>query len=142
MTKKFIFIKFAILYLFLVVNSNAMQNESFDKGIKYFENNEFKKSKIYFERDLVFNPKNERSYLYLAKIYNNDEKINEEEVHLNNVLLLNPQNDEALYLLTLIKINQSDYNSAKDLIAKFSLVCESFCAKKNELEEKFNKLIP
>ena len=58
------------------------------------------------------------------------------------MLLLNPQNDEALYLLTLIKINQSDYNSAKDLIAKFSLVCESFCAKKNELEEKFNKLIP
>ena len=119
-----------------------MQNENFDQGIKYFENNEFKKSKIYFERDLVFNPKNERSYLYLAKIYNNDEKISEEEVHLNNVLLINPQNDEALYLLTLIKINQSDYNSAKDLIAKFSLVCESFCPKKDELEEKFNKLIP
>ena len=142
MTKKFIFIKFTILYLFLVVNSYAMQNENFDQGIKYFENNEFKKSKIYFERDLVFNPKNERSYLYLAKIYNNDEKISEEEVHLNNVLLINPQNDEALYLLTLIKINQSDYNSAKDLIAKFSLVCESFCPKKDELEEKFNKLIP
>ena len=61
---------------------------------------------------------------------------------LNNVLLLNPQNDEAIYMLTLLKIKQSDYNNAKELIEKFILVCKSFCSKKAEIQEKFDKLTP
>ena len=55
---------------------------------------------------------------------------------------MNPQNDEALYMLTLLKIKQSDYNQAKKLIDKFVLVCKSFCSKKNEIEEKLKKLTP
>jgi len=41
-----------------------------------------------------------------------------------------------------LKIKQSDYNGARDLIKKFELVCKSFCNKKNEIQNKFNKLIP
>ena len=59
-----------------------------------------------------------------------------------NVLLLNPKNDEAIYMLTLIKIEQSNYNKAKELIDKFVLVCESFCSKKKEIQEKMEKLTP
>ena len=66
----------------------------------------------------------------------------EEENNLNSVLLLNSKNDEAIYMLTLIKIEQSDYKEAKRLIDKFKLVCNSFCIKKSEIQNKFNKLIP
>ena len=59
----------------------------------------FEKSKFFFEKDLVYNPKNFESYLYLAKIYKNKENIEEEEYNLKNVLLLDPKNDEAIYLL-------------------------------------------
>ena len=61
---------------------------------------------------------------------------------MSNVLLLNPQNDEAIYMLTLLKIKQSDYNQAKELIKKFNLVCVSFCSKKTEIQEKLDKLAP
>ena len=45
-------------------------------------------------------------------------------------------------MLTLLKIKQSNYKEAKDLINKFDLVCNSFCSKKSEMQKKFNKLIP
>ena len=45
-------------------------------------------------------------------------------------------------MLTLIKIEQSNYNQAKELIAKFVLVCESFCSKKYEIHKKMEKLTP
>ena len=95
-----------------------------------------------FERDIVFNPSNEKSYLYLAKIFNGKNKEEEEEVNLNNTILLNPQNDEAVYMLTILKIKQSDYNKAKELIEQFNLICKNFCFKKEEIEEKFKKLTP
>ena len=80
--------------------------------------------------------------MYLAKIYKKNDNDIEEEKNLEVVLLLNPKNDEAIYLLTLLRIKQSDYDGAKDLIEKFELVCISFCNKKKEIKRKFNKLIP
>ena len=49
---------------------------------------------------------------------------------------------KLFYMLTLLKIKQSDYNEAKELIKTFNLVCVSFCLKKAEVQEKFDKLIP
>ena len=133
-----------ILIILFFMNSNVFSKESsyFIEGIKHFNNQEFDKSKIFFERDLVFNPRSEKSYLYLAKIFEKKENIEEEEINLKNVLLLNPINDEAIYMLTLIKINQSNYSEAEELINKFTLVCKSFCSKKKEIESKFKKLNP
>ena len=140
--KKNLLINAILVLLFL--NSNVFSKESnyFIEGMKYFNNQEFDKSKIFFERDLVFNPKSEKSYLFLAKIFNKKDNDDEQEINLNSVLLLNPQNDEAIYMLTLLKIKQSDYNHAKKLFDRFVLVCKSFCSKKNEIQEKFEKLIP
>ena len=107
-----------------------------------FEKKKYDESKIFFQRDIVFNPKNERSYLYLAKIFEENDNVEEEEIKLNNVLLLNSTNDEALYMMILLKIKKSDYHSARSLIEKFNLVCNSFCSKKSEIDEKFSKLIP
>ena len=142
MKKNFFLIKIFVIYLFLISNVITKQTNYFDKGIELFKKKEFDKSKILFERDIVFNPKNEKSYLYLAKIFNKKKNDKEEEINLNNVLLLNPQNDEAIYMLTLLKIKQSDYNQAKELIDKFILVCKSFCSKKKEIQDKLKKLTP
>jgi len=141
--KKFFFsIKVFAIYLFLIHASSAKESNYLDEGIKLFEKKEFKKSKIFFEKDLVFNPKSEQSYLYLAKIFENNENDEEQEINLRNVLLLNPQNDEAIYMLTILKIKQFDYNEAKELINNFSLVCKSFCSKKKEINDKLEKIIP
>ena len=113
-----------------------------DKGIELFQKKEFNKSKIFFEKDIVFDPKSEKSYLYLAKIFNKDNNEEEEEINLNAVLLLNPQNDEAMYMLALLKIKQSDYDQAKELIENFTLICKSFCLKKDEIQEKLKKITP
>ena len=50
-----------------------------------------KKAKIKFEQSIVFDPKNENSYLYLAKIFKIQEKDSLEEQNLNTVILLNPK---------------------------------------------------
>ena len=135
-------IKIILICVFLTANTTLAKNDHFTQGKIFFDKKEFDKSKIFFERDIVFNPKSEKSYLYLAKIFKEKENNNEEEINLHNVLLINPNNDEAIYMLTLLKIKKSDYKEAKELIKRFNLVCESFCSKKNEMEEKFNKLIP
>ena len=140
--RKNFFIKILVIYLFLISGWAAIQSNYFEEGIKLYQNKKFDESKILFERDLVFNPKNEKSYLYLAKIFNEINNEEELEINLNNVLLLNPKNDEAIYMLTLLKIKQSDYNQAKELINQFILICKSFCSKKNEIQEKLRKLTP
>ena len=140
--KNFLLIKIFVIYLFLLSNGITKQSDYFDKGIELFQKKEFDKSKILFEKDIVFNPKNEKSYLYLAKIFNKNDNDEEQEINLNSVLLLNPQNDEAIYMLTLLKIKQSDYNGAKELIDKFVLICKSFCPKKKEMQDKLEKLTP
>ena len=54
---------------------------------------------------------------------------------------MNPINDEAIYMLIVLKIDQSDYKTSKDLIDKFELVCKSFCSKTNSINEKFKTLL-
>ena len=132
-----------IFFYFLTIGFSFSKNsEFFIGGQELFEKKKYEKSKLYFERDIVFNPKSAKSYLYLAKIYKKNENDFAEEINLNSVLLLEPKNDEAIYMLIMLKIRQSDYNKAKKLMEKFMIVCDSFCSKKKEIEEKFNKLIP
>ena len=128
--------------MLLISVGMATQSNHFEEGIKLYQKKKFDESKIFFERDIVFNPKSEKSYLYLAKIFNENNNDEQQEINLSNVLLLNPQNDEAIYMLTLLKIKQSDYNQAKELIDRFIIVCKSFCSKKNEIQEKLRKLSP
>ena len=142
MKKIFLLIKILIIYLFLISNVIAKQQNYFEKGLKLFENEKFEESKLLFEKDIVFDPKSEKSYLYLAKIFSQNNDDQQQEINLNNVLLLNPKNDEAIYMLALLKIKQSDYNYAKELIDKFILICKSFCSKENEIREKFKILTP
>ena len=140
--KMILFIKVLFLYFFLSSNLIAEKFDYFEKGKSYFEKNKFERSKFFFEKSIVFNPKDENSYLYLAKIFNNSEDDIQEEMNLQSVLLLNPKNDEAIYMLINLKIKQSDYDETKRLIDEFKQVCNSFCSKTNEIEDKFDKLEP
>tara|TARA_B100001765_G_C19463716_1_gene320504 strand:+ start:587 stop:1036 length:450 start_codon:yes stop_codon:yes gene_type:complete len=142
MKKVIFFTKVLIIYLLFNSNALAVKGDYFIEGKIFFDKKEFAKSKILFEKDIVFNPKNERSYLYLAKIFNKNENDQEQEINLKNVLLINPQNDEAIYMLVLLKIKQSNYDEAKELIKNFNLVCTSFCSKRTEIQDKLDKLIP
>ena len=142
MKKTYFLARILITYLIFIAIGFAAKSNYFDKGKILFDKKKFEKSKIFFEKDIVFNPQSEKSYLYLAKIFYENNNDQEQEINLKNVLLLNPLNDEAIYMLALLKIKQSDYNVAKELIEKFNLVCVSFCSKKAEMEEKFDKLVP
>ena len=62
--KKNFFIKTFVIYLLLISSSIAIQSNYFEEGIKLYQKKKFDESKILFERDIVFNPKNEKSYLY------------------------------------------------------------------------------
>ena len=141
--KKFtILIKIFFVYLLFISSGLSKESNYLKKGIEHFKKKEFVKSKFLFERDIVFDPKSEKSYLYLAKIFNKKNNDYEEEINLNSVLLLNPKNDEAIYMLALLKIKQSDYNHAKKLLDEFILVCKSLCSKKEEIQDKFEKMTP
>ena len=142
MKKTYFLARILITYLIFIAIGFAAKSNYFDKGKILFDKKKFEESKIFFEREIVFNPEHEKSYLYLAKIFNENKNDEEQEVNLDNVLLINPQNDEAIYMLTLLKIKQSDYKKAKELINKFILICEAFCSKENEMQKKFMKLTP
>jgi tetratricopeptide (TPR) repeat protein len=125
----------------LFVNTNAISKSNyFDQGEKLFKEEKFSESKFKFEKDIVFNPKNEKSYLYLAKIFKKKNNDWLQEQNLNTVILLNPKNEEAIFLLTLLKIKQSDYSESEKLIEDFKKVCKIFCEKEKELSKKLENL--
>jgi len=124
------------IILFLVlVSSNVLANTNyFKEGLVFYENNEFDKAKFKFEQDIVFNPKNEKSYLYLSKIFNEQEKKELEEKNLNTVILLNPKNEEATYNLAQLKLKDSDFKESKKLIDKLLIFCKNYCQKSQKLK--------
>jgi len=105
---------------------------------KLYDDKNYNDSKFFFEKDIVFNPKSENSYLYLAKIFKEEEKDDLEENNLNTVLLLNPKNEEAIYLLALLSIKKSNFTKASELIATLTTVCEKLCGTRVELQEKLD----
>ena len=118
------------------------ESKYFTDAKKLYQEKNFEDSKFLFEKDIVFNPKNEISYLYLAKIFEEKEDEVYEELNLNTVLLLNPKNEEAIYMLMQLKIKQSNFSATKELLKKFNLVCVSICSKNKKIEKKLESLSP
>jgi len=134
------FLTFFLAFFF--TTSAITKNSYFAEGEKLFNEKKYSKSKFKFEKDIVFNPKNEKSYLYLAKIFNEEKNEIMEEQNLNTVILLNPQNEEAVFLLALLKIKKSDYSESEKLIKNFKKVCKMLCEKEKELQTKLKSLQP
>ena len=140
--KKIILIIFILFSLSNYSQANAnSKNTYYENAKKLFENKKYKNSKFFFEKDIVFNPKNENSYLYLAKIFKGEMNDNLEENNLNTVLLLNPKNEEAIHLLTLLNIKKSNFSKAKELMTTMKSVCKKMCSKIPELQEKLDSTL-
>ena len=121
---------------FLIASANY-----FEEGLILFKKNQLKKAKFKFEQDIVFNPKSEKSYLYLSKIFHKQEKKDLEEKNLNTVILLNPKNEEAIYSLSKLMLKESDYNESKKLIDQLLIFCKNYCEKGKALKVEINKSI-
>ena len=125
------------LFLFFFSFGNVSSKESFFKEAKnYFDKKEFEKSKFLFQRNIVFNPTHAESYLYLAKIFKIEENESEKLKNVNTTLLLDPKNEEALYMLIDIKLERSNFTEAKKLQKKFEIACISLCNKKDSIEKR------
>ena len=128
--------------LFLVFITPLKSEISFfEKGKNLFDEKKFDLAKFKFEQDIVYNPKSEKSYLYLAKIYKIKKNDSLEESNLNTVILLNPNNENALLDLTLLKIRKSNSSETKDLIQKFEKVCKKLCSQSSNLQKKLDEIL-
>ena len=142
MKKVFFIIKILVINVLVIFSVYATESQYFHDAKKLFDEKNLKDSKFLFEKDIVFNTRSEMSYLYLAKIFEINENNDDQEKNLNTVLLLNPKNEEALYLLMKLKIRQSNFSKVEQLLEKFKLVCVSFCEKNSEIEKKLKGLSP
>ena len=127
------------LFFYLIINilniSNSNEN-FFNKGLKFYNDKNYEDARFMFEKSIVFNPRDSNSYLYLAKIYNIEENESEELKNLKTTLLLDPQNEEALYMLIEIELEKSNFSEVKDLTKKFEIICSKLCNKTKKIEEK------
>tara|TARA_B100002051_G_C16226072_1_gene388123 strand:+ start:60 stop:491 length:432 start_codon:yes stop_codon:yes gene_type:complete len=124
-----------LLGIFLINPSYSKEN-FFEEAKKLFDKEKYEESKFLFQRDIVFNPKKSESYLYLAKIFKIEKNIKKQEKHLNTTLLLDPKNEEAIYLLMNIEIERSNFDKVKKLKKNFELICSSLCTKISFIDEK------
>ena len=130
-----------ISYIFLISNSLLAKNLYFEEGINLFKDKKFQEAKFKFEKDIVYNPKSELSYLYLSKIFKNLDKKNLQEKNLNTVILLNPKNEEALFNLAKLKLDSSDYKKSKELNDKLNTICIKFCKESKKLQVEIENLL-
>ena len=138
-----IFKKIIILILFLSAQSVSLSSDNFFKdALKFYENGKYDNARFLFERNIVFNPKDAGSYLYLAKIYNHEEDQRKEENNLETALLIEPNNEEALLMMMKISIKKSNYDKVKNLSEKFSKVCKKLCDENIKIKEALKNIDP
>jgi len=133
----------SVFFIFVALIDSALAESSFyrEGKIKYNEK-KYEESKFLFQRSIVFNPKDQGSYLYLAKIYKFEDNKKEEEKNINTVLLLDPQNEEANYLLMEIELAKSNYSKVKELAENFAKICITLCNKETLILESLENLEP
>ena len=135
-----------IISIFFIVlnfsNSTFAESSFFEEGKIRFNEKKYEESKFLFQRSIVFNPKDQDSYLYLAKIYQFEDNKREEEKNINTVLLLDPQNEEANYLLMEIELKKSNYSKVKELVENFAKICNKLCNKKSLILKSLENLEP
>ena len=138
------FLKTSILIICIINFSNiSFSKENFyDEGVKLFKNKKYEDAKFLFERSIVLNPKHSNSYLYLAKIYKEEENQKKEEKNLETTLLINPANEEAILMLMEIGLEQTNYSKVKELSERLTKVCKNLCNKNKKILKDLENLEP
>ena len=132
-----------VIVFFLSFNTKTFGKENFfKKALKLYEKEKYQDARFLFERNIVFNPKDANSYLYLAKIYNHEENQRKEEYNLETALLIEPDNEEAILMMMKIAIEQSNYDKVKNLSDTFSKVCKNLCNENQEIKKSLKNIDP
>ena len=129
-----------LLFFGLCLPSFAKKNNFFDEAKMLFEEEKYEESKFLFQRNIVYNPKNAQSYLYLAKIFDLEENKTEQEKYINSTLLLEPKNEEAMYLLIDIELKRSNFSKVEELKKNFKKICLSMCEKLASINSRLKEL--
>ncbi len=133
-------VKYLLITSFFLTFKVFATENFFDEAKKLYDKGKIEESKFLFQRNIVFNPKDSKSYLYLAKIYDSEENEEEEEKNINTTLLLEPNNEEAMYMLIDIKLEKSDISKVKELREKFEIICNSLCSKIDSIDERLSNI--
>ena len=136
---KKLFVSILLLFVFISTEVYAKEN-FFDEAKNKYNEKELEDSKFLFQRNIVFNPKDAKSYLYLAKIYNSEENEREEIKYLKTTLLLEPDNEEAMYMLIDIELKKSNFSEVKKLTKNFIIICSSFCDKTKSINKRLKNI--
>jgi len=131
-----------IIIFFSSFNSVYSIENFFEEAKKKFNEKKLEDSKFLFQRNITFNPKDAKSYLYLAKIYNLEEDQKKERKNLKTTLLLDPDNEDAMYMLINIEIKKSNYSKVKELTENFSVICINLCKKIETINETLKNIEP
>ena len=142
--KKMKNIKTLILFLIasFFLTTYASSESFFEEAKKKYDEKNFEKSKFLFQRNLVYNPKDAKSYLYLAKIFANEENEKEQLKNINTTLLLEPDNEEAMFILIEHELKKSNYSKVKELKESFILICNKLCNEKKNIEKLLKDIEP
>ena len=137
-------LKIIILTFCLIFSTNIASSKEnfFDEALKMYQDKEYDDARFLLERNIVFNPKDAKSYLYLAKIYNHEENQRKEEYNLDTALLIEPNNEEAILMLMKIALKKSNYSKVKNLSQTFVKVCKKLCDENNEIQESLKNIEP
>ena len=138
-------LKYLYLILFAIIitnlnNVSTAKENFFSEAKNMYDKKKLEESKFLFQRNIVFNPKDAQSYLYLAKIYNFEENESEEIKYLKTTLLLEPDNEEALYMLIDIELEKSNFSKVKDLTKNFKIICSTLCDKTQNINERLKNI--
>ena len=132
-----------LFYLLINVFNFSLSDENFfNKGLELYNKEKFEDARFMFERSIVFNPKHSNSYLYLAKIYNQEKNQVKEEKNLEATLLIEPKNEEAILMLMKIALEKSNYSKVKDLSENFIKVCKKLCEENKNILDSLANLEP
>ena len=132
-----------VFFIFLnLINSALAENTFFEEGKKKYNEKKYNESKFLFQRSIVFNPKNAKSYLFLAKIYNLENNLKEEEKNLKTSILLDPTNEEATYMIINIELKKSNYSEVRELTKTFVKICKTLCEKEKLILESLKNSEP
>jgi len=136
--------KLALFFYLIInlINSSFSKESFFDEGLKLYKDKKYEDARFMFERSIVFNPKDSKSYLYLAKIYNIEEDQKKEEKNLEATLLIEPDNEEAILMTMKIALKKSNYSKVKDLSKTFTKVCKKLCEENKGILETLANIEP
>jgi len=137
-------LKITTLLFVLIFSANLASSKEnfFDEALKMYQDKKYDEARFMLERNIVFNPKDAKSYLYLAKIYNHEEDQRKEEYNLDTALLIEPNNEEAILMLMKIALEKSNYSKVKDLSQTFIKVCEKLCDENDEIQKSLKNIEP